>query len=187
MMETIEARYGLTPTDKDALSLKEILLKIDEAILKKNVVEYALYVLYWRRYMAVEKLRMTARGVAQSRRAGDRGDERVGAVRDEAQAYYKPAAHQHHVSSAHTNKEWDKLMQASRKKAWREASIGVRKEGEQRREGGGALAYQQAPYFMLRTEIGHRAARQLSAAESAAWTEAYLADALQYEQGAWRM
>ena len=73
-MDTLEARYGLTPNDKDALPLREILLRIDEAILRKDVIAYASYVSYWRRYMAVEKLRTTARGVAQTRRAAARAD-----------------------------------------------------------------------------------------------------------------
>ena len=49
MMDTLEARYGLTPNDKDALPLREILLRIDEAILRKDVIAYASYVSYWRR------------------------------------------------------------------------------------------------------------------------------------------
>ena len=185
MMETLEARYGLTPNDKDALPLREILLKIDDAILAGNVVANAIYVTYWRRYMAVEKLRMTARGSGQTKRGHARADPRLAAVRAETEGYYSPAAHHHRVSSAHTNKEWDKLMQASRKKAWREASIGVRPEGGGCREGGGKLAYQQTPYFMLR--CGESAARVLTAAESAAWLQSYLAGTLQHEGGRLRM
>ena len=72
-------------------------------------------------------------------------------------------------------------MQASRKKAWREASKGVRAEGRGHRVHGGPLAYQQVPYFMLRP--GESAARVQNGDERAAWMESYLSGNLQYEGG----
>ena len=72
MMDTLEARYGLSPNDREALPLREILLKIDEAILAKNIVAYDLYVAYWRRYMIITFSKMSMRGIMQSRRAPTR-------------------------------------------------------------------------------------------------------------------
>ena len=142
MLDTLETKYGLTPNDNDAEPLREILLKIDHAILNGNVTAYEVYTVFWRRFMAVEKLRDTARGVAQCRRMAAAGRSDMTELRAEVVDYYSPARHKHGVSSAHTNEEWAVIMRNARKLAWQLASKGQRIQKGGRLVGGGKLVYQ---------------------------------------------
>ena len=84
---------------------------------------------------------------AQLVRARRQGHPAFALLRSEVLEYYSPATLEHTVSSAHTNREFDALMQAKRKRAWRQAGKAIRQPGSGQVTGGRTLRYQNTPRF----------------------------------------
>ena len=139
-LEHLEVEYGLTLKDKSRMPMREILLKIDDAITAGKVVPYTKYNVYWQRYMAVTKLKATMQSWSQCSRATAISDTRYADLKTEVSEYYSPAVHQYPVTSGKTNDEWAAWARGTRKARWRASGM-VRGRG-QRFEASGQLAYQ---------------------------------------------
>eukprot|EP00966_Prymnesium_polylepis_P011156 256509-Prymnesium_polylepis.1 len=68
--------------------MREILLKIDDAITAGKVVPYTKYNVYWQRYMAVTKLKATMQSWSQCSRATATSDTRYADLKTEVSEYY---------------------------------------------------------------------------------------------------
>jgi hypothetical protein len=148
-LETFETKYGISTGDKFALPLREICLRIDEAIVAGKVVPHAKYKLYWQRYMVVNAVRAFAVGKAQCRRAVRAGSRAYRDLRNEVLEYYAPHRDRLPVSSGHTNAEYEKIVQKLRSDRWRSAARlpGWGGGAGGRKEVTGALAYQRIKRF----------------------------------------
>ena len=121
-LETFETKYGISTNDREAIELREICLRIDEAIAAGKVVAHAQYKLYWQRYMAIEATRAWAVSSRQLARARRAGSNQYTDLKREVEDYYSAAAARLPVSSGHTNDEYGTIIQKLRSKRWKGAA-----------------------------------------------------------------
>ena len=159
LLDGLETRYGLHPGDKDAAPHRDILLNIDAAIKGGNVMHADVFTGYCRRYMLVERVRAHAVACSQMVRAHRQGNASFVKLHDEVVDYYSPKRFEHTVSNAHTNKEFDALLQGVRKAAWKASAKAVRTSGRGELVGGRTLQYQNMPRFAQRGPAARPTAR----------------------------
>ena len=144
MMEGLDCSYGITTKDSDAMPLRTILSKIDQAIALGRVVPYSKFSLYWKRYMFVESLRARGKGRAQAAWARAAGSSEFADLKGEVEAYFSAQFARLPVVTGQTQADWEKTAQRLRSRAWRAVARPNHEGIEQGKRGvpGTELAYQ---------------------------------------------